>query len=133
MNTKDKGDIAEAHVVARLKELGYPVLTPFGDNQKYDLVYDNSGDFVRVQVKYSSVNNGRITVRALTKGHNTTDGIYEKGYTSDDVDEFIVYSPDTGESYKIGIDELPDTEMTLQIETPETIYKTMNFAENYKL
>ena len=44
MNSKDKGDIAEAFVTARLLEMGNSVSKPFGDNQRYDIIVDNKKD-----------------------------------------------------------------------------------------
>ncbi len=55
MNTKQIGEITEACILAILLKAGYVVLTPFGDNQRYDLVIERDGVFQRVQCKSSSV------------------------------------------------------------------------------
>lgn len=51
MHTKQIGDISEAMVAAVLLRSGRVILKPIGDNQRYDLVIDNNGKFLRVQCK----------------------------------------------------------------------------------
>ena len=51
-NNKTKGERSEAIIIAKLLEVGYGVLTPFGDNRRYDLVIEDAdGKFWRVQCK----------------------------------------------------------------------------------
>jgi hypothetical protein len=37
-NTKSIGEISEAIVMAEFLKAGFPVLLPFGDNRRYDMV-----------------------------------------------------------------------------------------------
>lgn len=37
-NHKATGERSQAHIMAKLLDVGYNVLTPFGDNARYDLV-----------------------------------------------------------------------------------------------
>jgi hypothetical protein len=53
-NTKSTGDISEAVVMAEFLKAGFPVLLPFGDNQRYDMVVEVSGRLLRVQCKTGS-------------------------------------------------------------------------------
>ncbi len=49
---KNLGEQSQAHVVARLLEVGYNVLLPYGDSSRYDLVIEDAdGRFWKVQVK----------------------------------------------------------------------------------
>ncbi len=51
-NNKTIGELSEAIIIAKLIEVGYSVLTPFGDNRRYDLVIEDAdGQFWRVQCK----------------------------------------------------------------------------------
>src|SRR5690349_15141913 len=51
-NTNSIGDASESAITTRFIQLGYIVLTPFGGNQRYDLVIENAeGDLHRVQCK----------------------------------------------------------------------------------
>lgn len=51
MNSKNVGESSEAQVLAAFLKAGKIVLMPFGDNQRYDLVVDEAGRFIRIQVK----------------------------------------------------------------------------------
>lgn len=59
-NTKSKGNKAEAIVLAEFVKNNIPVLLPFGDNEKYDLVFEFGGTFRSVQVEYGRVRNGCV-------------------------------------------------------------------------
>jgi len=61
--TKQKGDIAEAFVTYLLKEKGFNVLVPWGEDNRYDLVTEKNGIFKRIQVKYATKDNGVIEAR----------------------------------------------------------------------
>jgi PD-(D/E)XK endonuclease len=54
VDTKAAGDITEAVVLAEFLRAGFPVLLPFGDNRRYDLVVEAGGRFLRVQCKTAS-------------------------------------------------------------------------------
>jgi len=60
MNSKAIGERSEAAVMASLLKAAEVVLFPFGDNQRYDLVLDRDGVFVRIQVKTGRLKNGAI-------------------------------------------------------------------------
>ena len=52
MNSKDKGNIGEAIMLAEFIKRGIQVSIPFGDNARYDLIIDLNGKLYKVQVKY---------------------------------------------------------------------------------
>ena len=60
--TKQKGDIAEAFVTFLLKQKGFTVLIPWGEDNRYDLVSEKNGVFKRIQVKYVSTRNGGLVL-----------------------------------------------------------------------
>src|SRR5262249_30713483 len=53
-NTKSIGEVSEAIILAEFLKAGFPVLLPFGDNQRYDMVVEVGGRFLRVQCKTAS-------------------------------------------------------------------------------
>ena len=59
-NTKDVGERSEAQVLAALLKLGKVVLMPYGDNQRYDFVVEDGGEFIRVQCKTGKLKDGRV-------------------------------------------------------------------------
>lgn len=55
-NKKKLGEQSQAHIIARLLEVGYTVLLPYRDSSRYDLVIeDGDGQFWRVQCKTAYV------------------------------------------------------------------------------
>jgi hypothetical protein len=48
MHIKTKGYIAEMYVAVRLIEDGWRVLNPIGENNRYDLVAERGGKFIRI-------------------------------------------------------------------------------------
>jgi hypothetical protein len=59
-STKRKGNKAEATVICILVNMGLPVLLPFGDNEKYDLVFEIGSIFKSIQIKKGVIRNGCI-------------------------------------------------------------------------
>ena len=51
-DSKSVGERSEAIIMSRLLQVGYMVLTPFGESSRYDLVIEDAdGGFWRVQCK----------------------------------------------------------------------------------
>ena len=40
-NHKAIGELSQAYIIARLIEIGYNVLVPYGDNLRYDLIIED--------------------------------------------------------------------------------------------
>lgn len=112
MNPKAVGEVSEAMVLARLVQLGYPVLIPFGNNQRYDLVYEENGKLVRAQVKTGRLLQGTISFSVASKNGFT--GV-RTGYANS-VDVFLVYSPHLDKVYRVPVSEAPSNEMRLRVD-----------------
>lgn len=112
MNTKAKGDLTEAVVLAELLKAGKCVLLPFGDNQRYDLVIDDNGKFIRVQCKTGRVVNG--VLRFSTASVHWHRGKPQRGY-KDQADVFGVYCPQLGTTYLIPVADMPKTDGYLRL------------------
>lgn len=101
-NSKRKGNIGEAQALARLVSLGNPVATPFGDNERYDLVVESlNGKLLKAQIKYSSElsESGALSFYLRSsKNHTSHKGTY--GYRNQ-VDIFLLYHTITNEVYVI--------------------------------
>lgn len=111
-NPKAIGERSEGIVLAELLKLGKIVLLPFGNNQRYDLVMDEDGQFVRIQVKTAYEHPGGIafktnSVNAFTGARRTYVG---------DADVFMVYSPTTGKVYRVPVDECGSSQVKLRTE-----------------
>lgn len=63
-NTKTIGNKGEAATLAALVKLEFPVLTPFGDNERYDLVVEVDGTFHRIQCRTGQLKKSCIEWRS---------------------------------------------------------------------
>jgi PD-(D/E)XK endonuclease len=128
----DVGTQTEAIVLAELVKRGYRVLLPFGHNQRYDLVLEIDGSFLRVQCKTGRLRDGCVVFRAQSVRSNTRRSVV-RDY-KDDVEQFIVYCPETGRLYAIPIDEATRTQGTLRVDpTANGQKKRVRWARDYEL
>lgn len=136
MNTKDKGDISEAKVQARYMELGYTVLEPRGDNERYDIVVQppESDEFVRVQIKTARSKNGGEKLEFSTNSSNPHSSDWDGKYSSQNVDVFAVYFPDKDHYFEVPIEECGHTKTLTYVGTdrPE-LEGRLNMTEDYRL
>jgi ribosome biogenesis protein Tsr3 len=49
--SKQKGNITEVECMLSFLKLGYNVLTPYGDCERYDFVVEINNKFYKIQVK----------------------------------------------------------------------------------
>jgi len=99
--TKQKGDIAEVFVTFLLKQNGFNVLFPWGEDSRYDLVSEKSGIFKRIQVKYTTPKNGVLEVRI--RSCNNFKIIH---YSPNDIDIIAAYDSSNRDVYFIPLREL---------------------------
>ncbi|MGB8985696.1 MAG: group I intron-associated PD-(D/E)XK endonuclease [Candidatus Sulfotelmatobacter sp.] len=81
---KRRGEAAEAAFLARATHLGFTVLIPWGDSNRYDSVVELDRGFLRVQVKSA-------TRCAETRYRVKTTGANGQVYTSKEIDFFVAY------------------------------------------
>lgn len=55
LNTKQAGNITEVECMLSFLRLGYNVLQPYGDCERYDFVVDIKGKFYKIQCKSSKL------------------------------------------------------------------------------
>lgn len=128
MNSKKKGELAEAKVLARLLTLEKIVLLPWGDSVRYDLVIDNAnGSFTRGQVKTGRWKRGSVVFSTKSVDWYTK---VCKDYKQD-VDVFWVYCAHTDQVYEIPIDQITRTEMCLRVDTVGASRVKTNWAKDY--
>lgn len=92
MKTKEKGDLAAAHAIGYFMSNGYEVCLPIGDKRPYDLVVEQDGKLLRVQIKYAGYYNGDKKYKAAlrTMGGNQSYHVAKK-YQDSDFDLLFVY------------------------------------------
>jgi hypothetical protein len=128
----DVGTRTEAIILAELARRGYRVLLPFGHNQRYDLVLEIDGSFMRVQCKTGRFRDGCVIFRAQSVRSNTRKTVL-RDYKSD-IDLFIVHCRETGGIYVIPIAEATRTQGTLRVDpTANGQDKRVRWARDYEL
>jgi hypothetical protein len=111
VDTRLRGDIAEAAVLRTLTEAGLLVLTPFGRFGPYDLVAEvAAGEFVRIQVKSGRVRKGCIEFNCCGTDHGNGRTSYEGR-----ADVFAVHVHETGQQYIVPVDEAMGSKLYLRL------------------
>ncbi len=115
MNTSQKGNIATAHILAALVANGKDVAIPFGDHQRYDLIIDDNGTFLRVQCKVGCLKDGQISF--MTSRHRRRVKDRPAGWISyrGEVDLFGVYCPQNRTCYLVPANEVKEKRAFLRL------------------
>ena len=130
MDAHQKGELTEAAVLAELKHHGIPVLTPFGDNQRYDMVVETpAGELLTLQIKTGRLSNGVITFHTKSQHTNAEGNVYK--YYDGEIDCFVVYVHELETLYLIYIDEF-DRRISLRVENPDQPDPSINWADDYE-
>lgn len=114
-NTQVKGDHAELRIASKLKRYGWSVLFPYSESERYDLVAEKDGEFVRIQVKSSKFDGTSVTFpcycsNSSKSGNNRTD------YTKDDIDGFAVYNLQIDECFWVPVEDGNKNTMSVNVE-----------------
>jgi len=135
LSPKQKGDVSELRVLAKLAEFGLDIYLPYGEDNRSDLIIDKGNSVERIQVKTARSKSERDTAiqfncRSTRSNYTETEGEDYSGQ----IDAFIVYWPDDNEYYYIPIGDAPKTTMTLRREVAENNQtEGINFADDYTL
>jgi hypothetical protein len=83
---KYRGEVAESVFLTKAISMGFAVMKPWGDSERYDFVLDAGGELWRVQVKsaYRATKDGGYTIHA--HGNES-----KHPYTKDEVDVVVAY------------------------------------------
>lgn len=97
--TKTKGDLGQAIIVADLMKKGHKIAVPIGEDWRFDLIVYRDSKFERVQCKYTE-SDGRVI---QVKTESTNNWVRIK-YTKDDIDWIAVYDKTTDACYYLKSD-----------------------------
>ena len=135
-DTNAIGDISESAIVTRFLQLGYVVLTPFGGNQRYDLmVEDNEGKFWRIQCKTARLEDNETVVTFNAGNHSIAiakkrDWRHYRGQC----DYFAVYCEKLNKVYLISVNEVGTTSANLRlVPAKNNQEKNIKWAKDYEL
>jgi len=135
MKPQTRGDLTEAAVLHKLMSEGYTVSQPFDDNQRYDFIIDDNGNLERIQVKTARYDDGCVIFDCANSVANTVK-TSKKTYTPDEIDAFIVYSPDIDEFYRIDVEDANKSSMRLQVSDDISKFISedrINWASDYSI
>jgi hypothetical protein len=128
----DVGARTEAAILAELVRRGYQVLVPFGTNQRYDLVLDMNGEFVRAQCKTGRLRKGAVIYPTKSVRANTKQ-VLIRNYVGQ-VEVFLVYCPETTGIYAVPVDEAPEGYGSLRVHpTRNGQTERIRWARDYEL
>lgn len=133
MNSKQLGNITEVQVMLGFLQLGYNVLTPYGDCERYDFVADVNGKFVKIQVKSSKVSDDGTKFSFNTASTHYSDGkCVHHSYSKEDIDFFAtVYN---NQVYLIPVEECSARSQSLRlIPAKNGQIRGVKWAKDYRL
>lgn len=132
MNSKQKGNITELETMLAFIKLGYNVLTPYGDCERYDFVVDVNGKFVRIQSKTSSSEDEGASFKFSCRSSNRSEGkIIHHQYTNDEIDYFATIFND--KTYLIPVEECGSDKRLRLLPTKNGQTRGITWAKNYEL
>ena len=117
-NTKAVGNTTEAIVLAEFLKAGFPVLLPFGENSRYDMVVEVGQSLLRVQCKTAHrCGADGASLRFHTRSvriKNRSGEIENRSYRGQ-ADLFAAYAPCTNQVYILAVDDVPETDAWLRL------------------
>ncbi|HXM20440.1 MAG TPA: group I intron-associated PD-(D/E)XK endonuclease [Terriglobales bacterium] len=91
-NPKRTGELSEAAFLLKAQTMGFRVLKPWGDSERYDFVLDSGGRLWRVQLKSTAVVHARgYEVQPIYSVYRGAYGRGKAGYTADEIDVLAVH------------------------------------------
>ena len=134
LNSKQIGNITEIECMLSFIKLGYNILTPYGDCERYDFVADIEGKLIKIQVKHacdSHIDEGYITFRCVNK--TTRNGEFvNHSYSKAQIDYFATFYDN--KCYLIPVEEVGSSIKTLRFRPPKNGQtKGITFAQEYEL
>jgi hypothetical protein len=131
---KDVGDRSTLAIMLALRDAGFEVLLPFGENTRYDLAIRRHSSFELVQCKTGRLHKGAVIFRtASSYRHHPHPKMQSKHYRGQ-VDLFAVYCPETTGIYLIPILDLPQAHASLRVEHPRNNQlHRVRFASDYEI
>ena len=132
MNSKQIGNITEFEAMLHFMKLGYNVLTPYGDCERYDFVVDKGDKFVRIQAKTSSTDDEGASFRFSCRSCNRKDGkIIHHYYTNQEIDYFVTIF--NNKCYLIPVEECGADKKLRILPAKNGQVKGITWAKDYEL
>lgn len=132
MTSKQIGNITELETMLAFIRLGYNVLTPYGDCERYDFVVDVKGKFLRIQSKTShSDDDGASFSFSGRSCHRKAGQLVHHTYTNEEIDYFVTSF--NGKCYLIPVDECGVGKRLRILPTKNGQTRGISWAKDYEL
>ena len=132
MNSKQIGNITELETMLAFMKLGYNVLTPYGDCERYDFVVDTKDKFVRVQSKTSSTDDDGASFQFHCRSSHRREGkAINERYTRDEIDYFVTTF--NGKCYLIAVEECGADKILRILPAKNGQVRGVTWAKDYEL
>ena len=134
-DTNSTGDISESAIITRFLQLGHVVLTPYGGNQRYDLVIEDAdGQFWRIQCKTGRIDADSTAIRFSIAIRNVTGKNKQSRNYRGQCDYFAVYNEELNKVYLVPVDQVGTASGTLRLTTRKNNQeKNTLWAKDYEL
>lgn len=131
-NSKYKGNVTEMQSMLAFMKLGYNVLTPYGDCERYDFVVDYKGKFLKIQCKTSSPIEENVSYRFSCRSTHKINGQMKmEKYEANEIDYFATCIGD--KTYLIPLSECGSDKILRFIAPKNGQIRGVNFAKDYEL
>lgn len=132
MNSKYKGNITEFQCMLAFMKLGYNVLTPYGDCERYDFVVDVNGKFIKIQSKTASSEDDGASFHFSCRSCNRKNGkIIHHKYTKNEIDYFATTF--NNKVYLIPVEECGADKRLRILPTKNGQIRGITWANKYEL
>lgn len=132
LNSKQIGNITEMESMLAFLKLGYNVLTPYGDCERYDFVADVNGNFYKIQCKTSHAFGENEGIEFSCRSSHRAEGkCINERYTANDVDFFATTF--NGKCYLVPFNECGGSKKLRFVNPKNGQIQRVSFAENYEL
>lgn len=130
-HTKNKGDLGVLKAAADLAAKGWNVFWPMTEHAAYDLVAERNDVFIRVQVKYRTMKNGRLYVpfRSCWADRH---GVHEAPIDKSSIDVMCIYCPDTDACYYLDPKAFAESVSLRILDPANNQRKNVRLAVDYK-
>jgi prevent-host-death family protein len=133
-SSNQKGNVAEAAVLAAAVKLGVNVLRPQFEHGRYDIAFEIAGKLIRVQCKWAPRRDGVVVVN-LAGFRYTATGHVRSVYTADEIDAVVAYCEELDECYYLPVEMVDGMRaLHLRLEAPKNAQRAaLNWAPEHTL
>ena len=133
LSSKEKGNITEVECMLAFLKLGYNVLTPYGDCERYDFVVEVNNNFYKIQVKTARDGDEEQSnfIFSCTSSHVNANRVAHQYYTKEEIDFFATFYK--GKCYLVPVEECGKDKRLRLEPTKSGQIIGVNWAKDYEL